>query len=138
MLSGSMCQAAECSTCVACRGIHHDLDKGGQRLSPEMGSQNQRPGPGHHDLYGHEELWDNELIQLAPTLQARNALRASQLGPLGHYQQRVACFTLLSLQEMLSWPARPGCCRVTPDNTPPVGCCSCCSSAGRCCIPAEH
>ena len=99
-----------CSTCVACRGITHDLDKGGQQPSPEAGSHKQRPDASHNDLYGHEELWDNELIQLAPTLQARNALPAE------------CC--LLHLAE--GFPARgaklasAGGRHVTPRDSPPV------------------
>ena len=65
-----------CSACVACRGIDLDLDKGGQQPSPGVGSRDQHPNPSHNDLYGHEELWDNELILLAPTLQVQNALPA--------------------------------------------------------------
>ena len=68
----------KCSTCVACRGINRDLDKGGQQLSPEVRSHNRHADPSHNDLYGHEELWDNELIQLAPTLQVRSALPAER------------------------------------------------------------
>ena len=62
-----------CSTCVACRGITRDLDKGGQQPYPGAGSQKQYSEASRNDLYGHEELWDNELIQLAPTLQVWDA-----------------------------------------------------------------
>ena len=117
-----------CSTCVACRGINLDLEKGGQQPSPGVGSRDQHPDPSHNDLYGHEELWDNELIQLAPTLQVQNALSAECC--LLHLAK---CFATKEAEL-----ASPGCCHVTPHDSPPICSCSSCSGAGHYCMPAGH
>ena len=54
------------------------------------------------------------------------------------YQQSGACFSLQRAFPQETKLASPGCCHVTPHDSPPMGSCSCCSRAGRCCMPAEH